>query len=265
MLCASVPFPPSRGNPRGSRVQFLRSDKTYQVQLKEAFMFKNYLKTAMRSLWKHKGISFINILGLGLATGISLLLILTASFELSFNNFHEKKDQLYRVFMEVHRAQGLERGTAMPAPLKSSLETEIPHIEQASRYMDHSSILEKEDMQYDLMIRAVDEEFLSMFSFEVLEGIPSEVLSDLSYIVLTEKTAEKIFGDEDPINKSLTWKDGYSQRELIVKGICANPPKNSSLQFDVLTRFELHEGYEEHLTSWDDQYHDLYLQLAPNM
>ena len=82
---------------------------------------------------------------------------------------------------------------------------------------------------------------------------------------LPRKTAEKIFGEEDPINKTLTWKDGYSQRELIIKGICANPPKNSSLQFDVLTRFELHEGYEEHLATWDDQYHDLYLQLAPNV
>ena len=161
-------------------------------------MFKNYLKTAFRSLWKHKGISFINILGLGLATGISLLLILTASFELSFDNFHEHKDQLFRVYMEVQRAQGRERGTAMPAPLKPSLENEIPHVVHASRYMDHSSVLEKGDVQYDLMIRAVDQEFFDMFSFDIIKGVPTEALSDLSYIVLTEKNSRKDFWGRRP-------------------------------------------------------------------
>lgn len=228
-------------------------------------MIKNYFKTALRSLWKHKGISFINILGLGLATGISLLLILTASFELSFDNFHENKEELYRVFMEVQRVEGIDRGTVMPAPLRPSLEAELPHIVNSSRYMDHSSILEKDAIQFDLMTRAVDKEFLEMFSFELTSGNPAEALGDLSYIVLTEKTAERIFGDKDPMGEALTWKDGYSTRELIVNGICADPPKNSSIRFDALTRFETHEGYEENLASWDDQYHELYIQLAPGI
>ncbi len=224
-------------------------------------MLRNYLKTALRNLWKHKGISLVNILGLGLAFGISLLLILTAFFEFSFDSFHQNEDRIFRVYKEVQRLDKLEKGTAMPAPLKPALDAELPDIEYSVRHVDHSSIIEWEKDQFDLMVRAVDQEFFQLFTFPLLRGSKEEVLSGLNHIVLTEKTAKRIFGETDPMGKTLGVFDGSNYQEFMVNGICEDNPKNSSLTFDVLIRFEAQAGYKEHLETWNDQYHDVYVQL----
>ena len=224
-------------------------------------MIRNYIKTALRNLWKHKGISLINILGLGMAIGISLLLILTAFFEFSFDSFHQEKNRIFRVYKIVHQMDGVEKGTTMPAPLQPSLKEELPDIEHAIRYMNQSAILLQEDKQHDLMLRAVDKDFFQVFTFPLVSGTPAKALSDLNHIVLTEKAAKRIFGEEDPIGKTVGVFDGTTRREMIVNGICKDYPTNSSLTFDALVRFESHTGYEDNLISWNDQYHDVYVQL----
>src|SRR5882757_296252 len=102
-------------------------------------MLKNYLKIAIRNLWKHKTFTLTNILGLAVAFGATLLLSLTAFHELSFDQFHTHKNTIHQLYREVHRPNTIENATAFPMPLTPALKTEIPDIVHATRFGEFGS------------------------------------------------------------------------------------------------------------------------------
>jgi len=228
-------------------------------------MFKNYCKIAIRNLWKHKTFTVTNIVGLAVAFGATLLLSLTAFHELSFDQFHEQKNALHQLYREIHRPQGkTDNNTSFPIPFTPALKAEIPDLVHATRFGDYgNSILRYKDHEFQYDIEAVDPDFLEMFSFPLEQGDQKRALSDLAGIVLTQKAKNNIFGQEEAIGHTVEIKTDSAWRPFIVTGVAKDVPENSSLTFSGLVRFENFPGYQSGKGTWDNNTHEVYVQVSP--
>ena len=225
-------------------------------------MLKNYLKIALRNLWKHKLFSGINIFGLGAAIGASLLLMLTALQQFSFDRFHQNGDHIYRAYLESYRSRGLERGANMPTPLQPVLEEEIAGLEHAIRWRGGRAVVEYEGERYQTGIRYTDPAFFQLFSFQLLEGDPARVLAGPNSLVLSESEAVKFFGATAGIvGRELKVITGGIPKILQVTGVVEDQPYNSSLNYEMITRYENAPDYQEGKDNWNNFNHALFLQL----
>ncbi|HWK04002.1 MAG TPA: FtsX-like permease family protein [Puia sp.] len=227
-------------------------------------MLKNYLKIAIRNLWKHKTFTLTNIIGLAVAFGATILLTLTAFHELSFDQFHEQKNTLLQVYREVQRPNTVERTTASPMPLAPALKTGIPDIVHATRFGEFgNNILRYKDHEFQYSTAYVDPDFLDMFSFPLTQGDKKTALSTLAGIVLTEKVKTSIFGKEEAIGRTVEIKTDTNWKPFIVTAIAKDVPENSSLEFAALIRFENAPAYQGAKDDWGRNDHDVYVELSP--
>ena len=229
-------------------------------------MLRNYFKIAFRNLWKNKVYALINIVGLSVAFGSAMLLFLTARFELSFDDFQANKEHLYKVFFKLNLADGTRMGTSMPAPLtpalKADFKSEIKHI---SRIMDSGVQVVQGNKTLDQDLNYVDADFLKMFSFEMLKGNPNTALNDLRSIVINKSTAEKLFGSGEPIGQTINLNFGEKTEGFLVTGVVTNAPENSTIESEMMVRFENYPTYQANKDEWNNQNHHLYIQLAENI
>lgn len=228
-------------------------------------MFTNYLKIAFRSLWKRKLFSGINLLGLGIAIAASLLLFLTTLHEFSYDSFHENADRLYRVYQEENLATGVDRQANLQVPLQPAVLEAFPEISYASRWMNSGGVVYNGDNITGNSFRYVDEGFLQMFSFKLLKGDPEKALQDLNSVVVMEGSVKKIFGEEDPMGKTLTIVDEGKRMNMQVTGVIEDTPTNSSLELGLLMRFENQPSFEADKDNWDNYSHDLYVYLPEDL
>ncbi|MEP6584080.1 MAG: ABC transporter permease [Ginsengibacter sp.] len=196
-------------------------------------MFRNYIKTAWRSLWKNKFYTLINVSGLavGLATGIMLLL--WVQNELSFDKFNKDYKNIYQ-FSTHFNSNGEERvWKGVPGPL-SIMAKSIPNVQSfvriASDYDQVLSDKSKEKIFDGNTIAAVDSGFFSLFDFHFIKGNRVLPFPNNNSVVLTKSTAEKLFGDEDAIGKTI----GYSHNYFTVTGVLEDFPENSSIRYDAV-------------------------------
>ncbi|WP_422082911.1 ABC transporter permease [Ulvibacterium sp.] len=169
-------------------------------------MLRNYLKVALRNILKHKLFSLINIFGLSVSIATCLLIILLVYGQKRVDNFHEKGDRIVRVLSETDNGSF----ASTPLPLAPKLSEEYPHVVEDAVRIKSSFV--GGDMIYDtkripLAGRYADDSFFKIFSFELIKGDPATVLEAPFSIVLTKESAEKIFGKEDPIGKSIKLND----------------------------------------------------------
>ena len=222
-----------------------------------AVMFKNHFKVAFRHLKKNKAYSVINIAGLGIGMTCCMLILLWVQDELSFDRFHENADRLYRVLYQ----SGEERYSTTCAPLAAALEAELPEVQMATRYrpIGGRMIKYQDKAFHGDRFCVVDVRFFEMFTFPFIKGDASNALDHPFAMVITEETAEKYFGDEDPLGKTLRLENRF---DFQVTGVLKRLPKNSHLQFDVLARFEfLSDLWGENLSSWGSNSHITYVML----
>jgi len=156
-------------------------------------MFRNYLIIAIRSIFRQKGFSLINILGLAIGLACALLILLWVQDELSFDKFHEHADRLYRVEEDQYYSGEVYHVTVTPYPSGPVWKDEIPEIEDACRYQWPSGMLFTygETAFYEGGCVAVDSTFFDLFTYEFLLGNKSTALTEPYSAVLTEETAEK--------------------------------------------------------------------------
>lgn len=229
-------------------------------------MIRNYFKIALRNLSKNKSYTLVNIIGLSVAFGSAILLFLTAHFELSFDDFHENKDKLYRVFFHLNLADKTRNGTSMPAPLRPALVEEYKsEIKYSTRIMDSGVQIVDGDKKIDTDLNYVDADFLNMFSFKMLKGNPNTALNDLRSVVINESTSKKLFAEKDPIGKTINLNFGEKIEVFVISGVVADAPENSSIESEMMMRFENNPSYQDLKTEWNSQNHQLYIQLADNI
>ncbi len=226
-------------------------------------MLRNYLIIAWRNIRNNKLFSFINILGLSVAFGSGLLLFLTARFELSFDSFHKDSERIFRFTMQQNRPDLMRTmmRTAMAAPLTPTLKNEYPEIEYIARRQDSGGLIEYKDKRMEQSLDFVDADYLQLFSFQMLQGSAQTALQDLGNVVIKADLAKALFGEENPIGKSVKLTFDGQTKGFIVSGVLENPPKNSTLDYDILSRFENNPEYSQTKTEWDSWYHDVYVKI----
>ena len=190
-------------------------------------MLKNYFLIAVRNIKKHKAFSFINIAGLSISLAVVIIIALYTQTELSINKFHKNYDRIYKI--------GKGR---TPAPLAQVIKLNLPEIKNAVRINNTSA--ESVALKYKgnpLMVKSLifaDPDFFDIFSFPSIKGNYKTALNEPMSLVLTESEAKRIFGNEDPINKTVKMKNEFV---LTVKAVIRDLPNNSSLHFNGVISF----------------------------
>ena len=226
-------------------------------------MLLNYTKIALRNLWKHKTFALVNVIGMSVAFASCLLLFLAAWSHLTFDNFHANGKQLFMVYEQSGPSS---KSATMPAPLTPALRKELlPEIEHITRVVDGGGAVRYGDQEFDKSVRFVDPDFFEMFSFPMQKGNSLTVLNSLSNIVISEKTAQSIFGTTDPIGKTLSLRLNETWKPFVVSGVIADAPTNSSLNFDLLARFEAYPQYQQNKDVWDNRFHSVFVQVDPKI
>lgn len=232
----------------------------WQTRFGLSGLLASYFKTAFRKIKRQKGYSFINILGLTIGLSSFILIGLWVKDELSFDRFHQKKDRIYRLLNRMPNGSSIASVTYALGP---ALEEEYFEVEESCRvwqwggslvtYLDKSF---EEDNIY-----LADSSFFKIFSFPLIQGTPESALADKYSVVLTEETAHKYFGDENPMGKvlHLTQYEG----DFKVTGVIENIPLNSHLRFDMMTRVELLG--EDRLARWREWVASSYVLLRPRV
>ncbi len=208
-------------------------------------MYKNYFKIAWRNLVKKKAYSFINIFGLGLGIACCVLIFMFVQDELSYDTYHTKRDRIYRVIHGESATGKPEDGSPDPfwvwnnAPIGPALKNDFPEIEKVVQFSGRADILltygEKAYQEEGILF--MDSTVFDVFSWKLLKGNPETALAAPFSIVLTESTAKKYFGSEDPLGKVLTGSEspGRSNRgDYTVTGVMADVPANSHFRFNAL-------------------------------
>ncbi len=225
-------------------------------------MLKNYLKIAIRNIFKNKVYSFINIAGLSIGITASILILLWVTDELNFNSFQKNINNIY-VIPQTQHYQTIGDFTVMVTPpaLLPALKSERPEIKYATRYAFFSAkhLISYGEKNFKQALNYADPDFFKMFSFDFIKGDKNTALNDPHSVVITEEMALKYFGDVDPIGKTLRLED---QIDLNVTGLVKNIPRNSDIQFNMISPIEImHELYGFSLEKWNSNMLITYIQL----
>jgi putative ABC transport system permease protein len=225
-------------------------------------MIKNYLKIAWRNLKRNKGYALLNMAGLAMGMASALLILLWVNDELAYDKFHANYDRLYQFYENQTYDGKTFTFAAMPGPFAPAAKQEIPEIEYITRTdwgtRHLFSFGDKNIYEWGLF---ADPDFLKMFSFKVLKGDTSKFLKDPTSLVITDKMAERFFGKDDPIGKTLKVN---SDRLFTVVGVVQQPPVNSTIEFSWLASFKIYEGRNQWLRNWGNNGIQTYAQLHEN-
>lgn len=179
-------------------------------------MLSNYFKTAWRNLVRNKAYGALNIFGLAIGMTVALLIGLWVQYQYSYDRWLPDYQRSYEVWMRMSGNGGGWSQSATPLPLGDAIRKEVPGVEYVARadwFGSHSLITG--DKKLYLKGALVDEDFLKIFQFPVVKGDAVGILSDPGSIVLTQSTAKSLFGDEEPIGKTVRLENSYN---AIVKG-----------------------------------------------
>lgn len=224
-------------------------------------MFKNYFKTAFRNIARNKLYSFIKITGLAIGIATSLLILLYVLDELSYDKFHSKYKQIYRVATDFIVSGKTEYAAVTPAPEGPALKKDYPEILDYVRAMgfNGNSLIEYKNEKFNESAGMyADPSLFNVFDFKVIKGNKNKLLTEPHTIVLTEDMATKIFGEEEPVGKIVLFdKENYT-----VTGVIENVPFNSHLKFTCLIPFTtLGHDFAE---SWTNHTLYTYILLPEN-
>ena len=213
-------------------------------------MLKNYLTVTFRSLLKNRAFSFINIVGLAVGMAACLLILQYVTFELSYDNFHEKGDRLYRVNQDRYTNGKLTtQWAAGTSAIGPALKATLPEIEDYVKVMkaDRSLISYKDrklvldDNYY------AGSSFFKLFSYPLLKGDPATALRETNTVVLSEETARKLFRNEDAMGQLVM----AGSEPLKVTGIMQDIPENTHLKIDFLQSYATMAKYHPSSTTYD--------------
>ncbi len=203
-------------------------------------MLLNYLRIALRTLRRQPGYAALNVTGLAVGVACCLFLLLFVRDELSYDRFHEDADAVYRVNMVVPQLDAtIAISPNIVAPL---LRREFPEVETTTRIEAHGGVVRAGGRIFDdNRFYFADSTFFEVFDgFELLAGNAQTALTRPNTVVLTESTAEKFFGDTDPVGQTIIRNN---DQEFEVTGVMADVPTNSHFRFDFLASFASREHW----------------------
>lgn len=198
-------------------------------------MFKNYFKITWRNLSRNKVFSLINISGLSVGLACCMLIFLYAKDEVSYDRFHKRKEDIYRITALDTDPQGavMKLGSTgmMPGP---AFKRSIPEIEAFVRVQQNDFTVKRGTDIFQQPVLVADSNFFSVFSFPLLQGNPVTALKEPYSVVLTEETAKKYFGKANALGRTIELKTDSTFKPFVVTGITRNVPQNSSIKYEML-------------------------------
>ncbi|GAB4017218.1 ABC transporter permease [Spirosoma koreense] len=206
----------------------------YSSSLFSPAMFRNYVRTAWRNLVKNRFYSLINMTGLTAGLAVGILILLWVQDELSFDRFHQQTSQIYRLENWAGTGTSRQIWQSTVAPIAEKGKSELPEIKDAVRlsYNGMFNLFKYRNKTLnEVRTQFADPSLFSVFTFPLIQGNPAKPFPDSHSIVLTESTAKRYFGDDNPIGKILVSDDNTS---LKVSGVIRDFPKNSSIQGDMI-------------------------------
>ena len=198
-------------------------------------MIKNYVKIALRNLWKSKVYSFINIVGLAMGMAVAILILMFVVHERSFDKFHGKGDRIYRILAKMDMDGRQMQTINFNANLAPFLKEATPQVEDFVRIKTaYNKVTIKNpenptNLFFEQNFIFADDALFKVFSFKMKSQNGSEVLKKPFTMVISERAAVKYFGDRDPIGKTLLYE---GEHLFQITGVAENPPSNSSINFD---------------------------------
>ena len=219
-------------------------------------MIRNYLKSSIRFLRRHKAYSINNILGLSIGMAAAILIYLWILDEVSFDRHHENYDDIYRIVSTWDNADGEFHISATAPPLAPKFEESFPEIVETARFFPAISkmlLSHGEKKFYEKELAFADEEFFKIFTYPFIYGSESDPFPDIHSAVISEQIARKYFGDENPVGKNLSLDD---ETILTISGVIENVPVNAQLQFDILLHFDILEVLYN--VEWDWESNSVY-------
>jgi putative ABC transport system permease protein len=213
-------------------------------------VIKNYLKSALRNIKRYKGYTFINIAGLAIGMACCILILMYITTELSYDRYHINADRIVRLGLDANMG-----GTTVVTPISNvpsapTLIQAYPEVLDAARIRTVSkrAVQYEDNVFFENGILYADNSIFQVFTFPMLKGDPSTALKPAYTVVLTEETAQRYFGHDDPLGKILKFNNEF---DFQVTGVMQNVPKNSHFTFDMLCSFEtLYDLNREAMEEW---------------
>ena len=225
-------------------------------------MFRNYLKIAWRNLFRNKGFSLTNLLGLAIGMTCTILIFLWVKDELAYDKFHTNHKNIYQVIAHRNFNNQVFTDRNMVLPLAKSLQTNSSQIKNAvvTTYAQ-PHVLTYGELKLKKQGYTVSEHDFEMFTWKFIKGSAQTAIPDPYTIVLTESAAKSLFGKDDPINKILKIYNDYDAR---VTAVIADPPGNSSFQFDFINTFNYNGDTEKRaMNNWSSSSWNVFIQTVP--
>ena len=200
-------------------------------------MFGIYLRQTLRDLLHHKGYFIINLLGLIIGITAFILIVMWIHTETSYDRFHRYADDIYRVDYLLYEEEVLEQHSASGShAVGKEIQNAFPEVLDNTRFIRREMLVKFGDesiKEKDVLL--AESSFFDIFSFPLSEGVADSSILALDHAVITEETARKYFGDEDPMGKVLTVL-GF--QDFVVAGVVRSLPRNSHFRFDILLSLE---------------------------
>lgn len=228
-------------------------------------LLPNILKVLLRTFKRKPGYTFINVTGLAIGMACSILVLFYVKQELSYDNFHTNSENTYRVVKTRANSNGEFKSARSQVPMGPAIQRNFPEIENATRFWKaFQPVVGFEGNHFnEVGFYFTDNNVFDVLTFDMIQGNPATALSQPGTVVITESTAEKYFGELNPMGKSLSFK-GFPEDslELTVTGVLKDLPANTHFKFDFLAsalNLETEkDNWGSHKSIW------LYVTLAPN-
>ncbi|MBI9052190.1 MAG: ABC transporter permease [Bacteroidales bacterium] len=222
-------------------------------------MLKNYIITALRNIKRDLFYSSLNILGLAIGMSCSILIMLWVYDELSYDQFHNDSENIYRIITKLPQLDV----PVGPLPLAEALKTDYPEVIESCNLLGFESVLKMNNNSFKCDNGFLTtNNFFNIFSFKIINKSKDSLLTDLNEIVLSEQVAEKLFGKEDPMGKTVNVN---LTKEYIVSGIIQNTPSNSHLEYDFFINYKSLEDFQNLPDPWGVLMGHPYIKLNPNV
>ena len=228
-------------------------------------MFKNLLKTAFRNMLKHKTYSLINIVGLSIGLTSAILILLWVQDERSYDRFHERAKNIYRVAFADESYEKIRNYGVTPPAFAAALEKTFPEVLQATPFHSQGATLfSTGTQQFKETAGYVKASALDIFTLTFVQGNPETALENPNSVVITKSMANKLFSDGNPLLKTVSVEN---KLDLQVTGVFEDLPHNSSLNFSCLIPFENYHKLSGrgHITSWDNFGYNTYILLQQDV
>jgi putative ABC transport system permease protein len=244
------------------------------IMQKPGLMIKNYVLLFVRNLQRQKLFSVINLLGLTVSIASTLIIYLYVAHEFSYDSFHPNVDRLYRVNQTFIWAQDANSQFSRTGPgVAHAIKEELPEVEMVSSFHTPGDfIISYVTPKGDIIafeenkILAADSNFFKVFNYPLIQGDEASAFKQANTLVMTKSTAERYFGDEDPLGKMvrLGGSNGDGGESYEVTGVLEDTPDNSTMDFEVLLSMESFPQVEQRYWSWVWTQLETFVLLKPN-